>query len=471
MKKLLGAALSAALILPAGTAGAELLKNLKVGGQLDIQANSAINTRDFVTNGTGNNDRLGSAVTRVLLNANWDLLDDVHARVTLRKNDRAWGDTSGGGSGQGSDSGQSQAVGSGGIQGNTYVNESFIKVDKLLGQGDVTVGRQFFGNAGDPIVYFGPKDNYGLAVQALDAFRLDCGHDWGNVTGVVGKIAGDTISGALPDSGTDIRGLDVGIKNLPVKANVVLYNQVTHRNGTLGTPEGFGDYLWVYGFKLKGEALGGWLGAEFYQNSGENRTGGSPTASANYSGRAFAFDAGYKADIADVAGLTPWFNFGFGTGRSDSTSNKNDGFTAINPDWRPGIINGRFSSTIANHILGGGGYGGYVPTVGLNNRVVYGVGLKVNPAKLSKLTAGVQYWNYNLQRRTVGDAVLDPNTGAAKGNRHIGAEFGVTADWQHSENVGVGLGWATFQPGGFIKSQQTAHSPARLLFADLKVKF
>src|SRR4051812_13003073 len=92
MKKLLGSTLALAMIVPTG-ANAELLKNLKLSGQLDVTAISAQNVTDFVTRpaqgntavATGNNDRIGHAYTRTMLSADWDLLDDVHARLTFVK--------------------------------------------------------------------------------------------------------------------------------------------------------------------------------------------------------------------------------------------------------------------------------------------------------------------------------------------------------------------------------------------------
>ncbi len=90
MKKLLGSTLALAMFLPTG-ASAELLKNLKISGQLDVQTTSARNVIDFVTRPTqgtftnGNNDRIGHAHTRTMVSGDWDLLDDVHARITLVK--------------------------------------------------------------------------------------------------------------------------------------------------------------------------------------------------------------------------------------------------------------------------------------------------------------------------------------------------------------------------------------------------
>src|SRR5687767_1870842 len=84
------------MLFPAGSANAELLKNFKLGGQIDLQATAARNVTDFTTRQNNNggatfNDRIGDAQTRVMVHADWDNLDDVHAKVTVRKSDRNWG--------------------------------------------------------------------------------------------------------------------------------------------------------------------------------------------------------------------------------------------------------------------------------------------------------------------------------------------------------------------------------------------
>src|SRR5947209_538768 len=92
MKKLLGAALSLALLFPSGPASAELLKNLKIDGSLDVRATSGDNLTDLSSTSS---DHIGNVQTRTMLNAHWDLLDDVHSNVTLRKNDRTWASSGG----------------------------------------------------------------------------------------------------------------------------------------------------------------------------------------------------------------------------------------------------------------------------------------------------------------------------------------------------------------------------------------
>src|SRR5208282_6233080 len=88
MKKLLGAVLSLALLIPSGPASADLFKNLKVDGSLEVQAISANNVTNF---NTAAYDNIGDAQTRLMLNAGWDLLDNLHSMVSLTNNDRTSG--------------------------------------------------------------------------------------------------------------------------------------------------------------------------------------------------------------------------------------------------------------------------------------------------------------------------------------------------------------------------------------------
>ncbi|MBI5200207.1 MAG: hypothetical protein HY925_01360 [Elusimicrobia bacterium] len=509
MKMLLGSALTLALVLPSGPASAELLKNLKTTGSVDLQMVSSRNIGDLRTqqnaNGGGavgafgaytGNDLLGTSQTRVIAGLSWDLLDDVHAKVSLRKNDRTWGTT--GSAGQGAAG--SQALGhrdtagtaTNGVLGNTFVNEAWVKVDKLFGHLDTTLGRQFWGEPGDLVAFWGPKNVYGLFVTAIDAAAVSASNDWMNFQGIAGKTAGSAV-GVVAGADVDVRGIDVAWKMLPVKVNTFVWNQVTHAGAALGTAPGaataggLNDNLWLYGAKVKGEAMGGWFSGTVALNAGTNRNNataatGLPAASANYIGKAILLDAGYKMDVADIGGFTPWATWGWGSGRHNTGSRHNENFTTIASDFRPGVMYGRFNSVSSYNLgnaIGGGittydGVGG-VAAPGLTNRIIWGGGLKFNCARHQKSTLGVSYWDFNYQRATQVGAT--PAT--AVGNRHIGSELDVQLDWAHSENVMLSGGWATFAPGGFIKESVRAASggagvgvnPATMLFADVSVKF
>ncbi len=185
MKKLLGSTLALALLVPAA-ANAQILKNLKVSGQLDIQADSAQNVADFATRpaptGTpSNNDHIGAAYSRLMVAADWDLLDDVHSRIAIEKGANNVGATRTYGS-----PAQSTADS---FLNTTFVEEANIKIDKLFGALDTRIGRQFYGESGDLIAFFGAKDNYGQNVTAIDAFRFDWAGEHFGVTALFGKTA------------------------------------------------------------------------------------------------------------------------------------------------------------------------------------------------------------------------------------------------------------------------------------------
>ena len=176
-----------AVVLPA-VANAELLKNLKVGGQLDVQTTAARNVLDFATRPNtvagntplaANNDRIGHAMTRVMLKMDWDLLDDVHSRVTLVKGAAATT-----AAGQARDYGQN-AEDLNTIQTNTLLQEAFVKVVKLFGFADFTLGRQFYGEPGD-LSSLGPRETTADRERGRHG-RFDWNGEMVIVTGQDGK--------------------------------------------------------------------------------------------------------------------------------------------------------------------------------------------------------------------------------------------------------------------------------------------
>lgn len=478
MKKLLGSTLALAMFLPAG-ANAELLKNLKVSGQLDVQATSARNVTDFVTRGVSgnnasNNDRIGDTLTRTIVRADWDLLDDVHGRVTLVKGHDANRRVHGGGS---------ENLNT--IQTNTFVEEAFVKIDKLAGLFDTTVGRQFYGEAGDLVVYYGPRDNYGQTVSAIDAFRFDWMGEHMQVTGIAGRtsdqgpgFAANTSNSSFGD--VDLRGLVVSCnQHENVKPSAYIYNRVTHARGSLGatagstgTGAGVGknDNLFVAGLKAK-VAAGGFSGsAEFAKNFGQDRqTYNGVTTGAqnvNYTGHAIKLNAAYKAEVSDVGAIMPWAEAGRGSGDNNFDHAGNRNFQSIATDYRPGAIYGRFDSGAAA-TLGSGVTNLNASSNGLSNRLIWGLGVKFTPASLNKLTTGVQYYRYAFDR-------LAKNSQGVRFSRNIGSEVDIVNEWKHSENVGVKVSLGSFLPGAYVadtKGPGAALNPAVMAAADLSIKF
>lgn len=483
MKKLLGTTLALAMFVPAG-ANAELLKNFKIGGQLDIQTTSARNVKDFVTRpatgvtGTGstnNNDRLGHATTRVILKMDWDLLDDVHSHVTLVKG--AEGVTVGSARTYGS---SAQTVN--GVQDATIVQEANVKIDKVMGLLDVTAGRQFYGEEGDLVIYYGPRDAYGLRVDAVDMFRADWNGEHMSVTGIAGKTSDDGVGnvGNVNSAGaaitsqvaTDLRGVVVSCKmHEMVKPSLYLYNVVQHAIGGLGVTStgsngftsGKNTNLWIAGAKTKFAAGGLSASAEFAKNFGEDRTN---SEYASFKGWALLGKAAYKLDLPNVAMVSPWGEFGYGTGDSNGTYAGNRNFQSVNTDYRPGGIYGRFDNSAAIS-LGSAVTGFNGASDGLSNRIIWGFGVKTTPAAVNKLAVGAAFWRYAFNR-------LSDNGNNTRHSRNIGSEVDVTAEWKHSENVSLKATAGTFKPGAYVanvKGASAALNPVVMLAGDVSIKF
>lgn len=462
MKKLLGSTLALAMVLPAG-ANAELLKNLKVGGSLDVDAVTANNVTDL---NTASYDKLNTVQTRLILKSDWDLLDDVHAHVALRKNDRTWGTGS-------------QAIGGGtgsGVLANTFVDESNVKIDKVFGAVDTTVGRQFYGEPGDLVIYYGPKANlYGLPVTALDGARLDWNGEKVGVTALGAKITGKAIQGNTPSNNGDVNlwGLTAHAKvgdNVSGSAYIYDRRTVNSGNGTGGVVAD--DILYLAGLRGKVTMGGAWLSGEFDKDFGQNRTMGTNNTYAttgNYTGWAGKVNAGVKADLNNLGAITGWGEAGIGSG--GQTTNRN--FTSIAGDYRPGGIWGRFASTSGGtDFLGSAASANAIGDgASLSNLFVTGVGAKVTPAALSKLTAGLTWWNYRAQNATALENQVGPSK-SARGNKAIGSEYDLDLTWAHSENVAISAGAGTFQQGRVLRALGSGtNNPITLCYTDLSVKF
>jgi hypothetical protein len=536
MKKFLVGLTAFAMVFCTNPASAELLKNLRLSGQIDIQATSTRNAADFATKAnpnaagfpltapaaTPNNDRIGDAQTRVMVHLDWDMLDDVHSHVTFGKNNRNWGNGGGapGGAADAHGNAQAEAVDGGGLLAQLFIDEAYFKIDKVAGQVDTTFGRQFYGDSGDIVVYYGPSDKawYGMPINAIDAMRADWATEWIAVTGLVGKITGSSV-GTVPQPDVDLRGLNFLFKgNDNIHASFYGWNKLSHNTGALGlAPADFGgaavgsaggknDNLFLIGTKMKLSGGGFWLKGEYDQNFGDNRvavpkTIGGAVADVNfapashYEGWATMGNTGWKGESDSLGMLSLWGEGAIGSGRSNTRENVNDGFTTISGDYRPGSIYGRFAANPAFAGLGNLLYAGinttdatransFVANSTLSNRVIWGGGVKMSPAVANKLTLAVSWWDFRLHRFANAPGQVRPYNG----NKHIGAELDVDVIWTHSENVAFATGWGTFQPGGLIqqaaqndtatstsapasqKSQQPVN-PVTLAYFDVRVKF
>lgn len=505
MKKLLGAVLALAMLYWCPIASADLLKNFKTTGGIDVQAVSVNNLMDLFNSGTigkdidedaaapsNTNDQIGQANTRIWVGASMDPADDVHAKVTVYKAGRGYGNAE--------DDGDD-------IQTAIQVGEANVKVD-LKETCSFTLGRQFYGNAGDLAIYFGPSGSahWQLPVSSLDIFRADHSNDWFSMTGIVGKV-GAPVGAATPGPGTgttaaavnvagdvDVRGLDLGWK-LPVEglsANTYWYNRVIHAAGAVGSSPA-NDYLNNLGLKAKWMGGGLSAGAHIVVNNGQNRLDPdgagpliAPAVPSNYRGFAHMWDVGYKHEMMGTWNFGA--QYGFGTGddanATGTPTTHQEGFVAINTDYRPGNIWGRFPSAIGalvrdsdgNDLLASPEALDGPNGAGLNNLVTWNIGVDYSPEGWEKLTAGIRYYDFSRQRKPI-----DDDTATNDISKKLGSEIDLTLGWKHSDNVWVGAGVAKFYPGAFFTSAAAAgefgqiggggFNQVTLFHADFKVMF
>lgn len=445
MRKLLAVTLSWALLTPS-LAQAEFLKDLKFNGEVEVQMISMDNATDF---SSAANDQFGAAWTRVLLGASMDLLDDVSARVTLVKNNRVWGDnTATIGPATGFNTGTEDVDN---LTANIGVDEAWFKIDDLMGKFSLTLGRQYYGNPGDLIVYFGPARTPGhLLTSSLDVAKVESSGDMLSFTGIAGKLTGtNPISGALPPyANTDLQGVELGFKGLPLDLGLFAYRRLVH--DTAASPSK-GDELFIPGLRLKGDMDDMFYSLTFAKNFGKNRngftTGTGAAAGQSYDGWGLVAKAGMKFNLEGMAMLKPSVEYGRGSGDDPATAGENEGFRTVNSDYKPGELVGLFSGL---GLFGVTGYGGY--NVGLLNTSVWSVGVEAVPEAAPKLTASLRYW----------DSELVETAGPGINNE----ELDLRLSWAHSDNVTLNAVLADGGPTGIFRSNS-----ARLYKGEVAVRF
>lgn len=182
MKKLLGLFLALTMAWPVSAA---VIDNVQAIGEIEVIGSSNNISEEIYNNTTG-------AASRVMAGLSAELTQDVQANV-LFLYDTAWN-----GATQGKDL-------------NTYQDEitlaeANVVLSNLFDRFELTVGRQFYGEEGSTIMYFGPRHGYIAALaqnpalpvdyMSLDAAKLTYSDDKINVTLLAGKYTPIAIAGA-----------------------------------------------------------------------------------------------------------------------------------------------------------------------------------------------------------------------------------------------------------------------------------
>ncbi|KAF0126291.1 MAG: hypothetical protein FD189_1027 [Elusimicrobia bacterium] len=424
MKKLI--AILALIALTGNIAGAELLKNFKYDGKVEVNSWQKRNT-DF--NKTVNDKRNDTDV-RVQVNMGFDLNDDVDAVVSLVKNNRQYG-AGNERIGNIESNPVPPTAGSTGILGQLVVEQAYMNLKGVFGM-DHKLGRQYYGNEGDLVVYYGPQSwpykvdhiaqTNQLSVAATDGWTGWYKADKLNLHALMFRAAQGQ---AAADTDTHIWGVVAGYDLADdIKLGGYHYRQ-DRQSGVAAGPD---TTLGVIGAKVNAKFYGFTYGVELAKNVGtynENVSdAGLMTGIAtkgDFTGRGMKFNAGYEMDV--IGKLAFNGEFARGTGDTITTDNEVKSFQSINGDYRPGIIWG----------------GGHLPVggEGIANLKTWNIGAKWNPEAMEKLTLKAKLFSFSPTKKLLG---------TAKAYDAYGSEFNLCANWQHSEDVGVKAYYATFMP-------------------------
>jgi len=411
MKKLLGLSLAAAMVISAVPAKAEIFKNLQTKGEVEVNGVMTRNVRDAKTSAA---DNYRNTQNRITFGATWDMLDDLHANVTAVKNDRYWGTAT-------------QDLNT--IQSAINVMEANIVMDDLFGF-KAKIGRSFYGNEGDIIVYYGNEHLVdGLATSSVDLASFVRQYTmFGMENHAEVTYAKTSEVSMIADTDVNFWAFkNVMNLNSDMDLGIFAYNKRTG-NGVYAMDN---ENLWIFDVNTNGKH--GDLNWKL-ELAGNVGNADAATADQSYRGWAAKVDLGYNAKINTI-GVAPRLGFAYGSGDSNVGGKIDKSFKDLNPNYRPGYIYGKssdmFQAIGLNAISGKNG--------SLSNRMVWNIGVTVDATeKLSFIADWYNFW-------------LNNTITAANGQRNIGCELDLTANYKYASNVDLGIYAARFDVGGIVK--------------------
>ncbi|HCE98374.1 MAG: hypothetical protein A2X34_01990 [Elusimicrobia bacterium GWC2_51_8] len=405
MNKVIG--MLAVVAFASSMASAELLKNFKADGSVEAVGVVVQNRADFDKKAA---DKFGDVKNRVIVNATFDLNEDVNAVVTAVKCDRSYGQPS-------------QTVAGGTADSFTF-EQAYLNLKNVIGLNH-KVGRQFYGNDGDIVLYYGPANWYtrGLGVSTLDAWTATWNKNKLTVNGLTAKVS-ETAAPAIGTVGAlnddkDLYGLTASYDYSDVVKPAAYFYQ--YRDNTVASKP---NNLEVFGLKANGKYSGLEYGLEYAMNMGTNQNL-TPTTNMDYKGSALKVNAAYGGlEMAGKLGFTG--EFAMGSGDKKTTDKTDKSFQDIAANYRPGLIAGGI----------GVNNGAVVLTVtDLNDLTTWNLGANWTPSMAEKLNIEAKYYSYSPTETKVDGVKLGYTT--------YGTEFDLCANWKHSESVGLKAYYAT----------------------------
>jgi hypothetical protein len=261
------------------------------------------------------------------------------------------------------------------------------------------------------------------------------------VNAIIAKLA----QGGTPgQTDTNISGINAKTMVKDVNLNAYYYQKVIDHNVTAA---GKTDELGLAGIRA-GYAIPQVknlnVAAEYDQNMGKSVDHVATTPKNNkYSGYAYKVNADYSMDLKGKLGFNAEYAYMSGDKKDDS---KYQTFTAINGDYRPGIIVG-------------GGYETGLAAGAWDGKTNLNVGANWTPEKLNKLNIAAKFYEFG---------VTNKNTYSKK---NLGNELDGVLTWTHSASVSVTGYYAMFMPNKDNLGAGAKHDAETMMGAAFNVKF
>jgi len=396
---------------------------VKVSGSLGVQEISLNNSTDLADYDDGANDDAVSEIrSRLLVGLEAPVSEGVTGKVLLSKNNRKYGDAV-----------EDLNV----VQNNIAVQNAYLVLDDFLDIFKVTLGRQFIGEEGDLVLYYGLTADDNLGIDAVDGVTAETTLGSVDVSLLNCKLAE---TGLTPSRDIDLSGVVVKSDKLlsGVNLGAYVYQKIDRTAGGTGNR----DDLRILGIKANAEipAVEGLRAkAEYAMNAGPDKSG---AATVNHSGNALIIGASYEGlNLSGPLGVSVEYAAGSG---DKASVDKNEEFESVSSDLRYGEI-------WAN--LPGG--------VGISDLKVLKLAFGWDPDFSEKLSASLDYLTFTVSEVAAG----------AKDDG--GSEIDLKVKWQQSENVALEIVSAHLMPGDALKSDLgvTTSDNITKFAANLKVSF
>ncbi|MDD2803936.1 MAG: alginate export family protein [Elusimicrobiales bacterium] len=442
MKKVI--AMLALVALVGNVANAELLKDFKYDGKIIVNGYATSNDQDEDSDAA---DKTSDVDSFVILNAGFNLTDDVDAVVSAVKCNQQYGRVAG------------ESVAAGTADG-FFMEQAYLNLKGVLGI-DHKIGRQYYGEEGDLIVRYGTSmSNFDTTagVLAVNQFTGAIGVDgWTGwyakdkltIHAITAKNAANSV--ANPNTDQDLVGVVGGYDLMePLKISAFIYEQKNYQDAANVAGAKTADkMLDIVGVKGTGK----FMGFDYYGILAKNY-GHDHNNDQNYTGTGFL--AGAKYDIELVG---KWIFMGeMARGSGDKTSvSKNEQFMEIASDYRPSLI-----------------WNGVKGNAGIGNLTAWNLGAMWNTPMFEKLTLGGKLYHFGMTEKVAsagaGSTALPQETDT------IGNELDLCAMWKHNENVTLKAYYAAFMPDSKYAKYAADEATAKddmttLVGAALSVKF